>query len=256
MSEEMEVTQVEEQTAPDAEIEESSPSQPEAEQTAQETTVEPEPKDNVQKRFDELTYKRREAERERDYWREQAMRQAQPEQQPQPQQPQGYADLPEPKSEDFETYDAFVDARADWRAQVNLRRYMEQQQAQTQKQSIQSWREQGRSKYGDWNEVFTQELPISVEMGATIMDSPQGHDLAYYLGKNPQEAYRIANLPAHRQAYELGKLETKLAAPPQKTKTNAPAPTSPVGGKEVPAKKPEDMDYEEYKAWRMSGGGR
>lgn len=252
--EEQEVKEVIE-TAPDAETGESSTPEPEGEETTPQET--PETQENrVQKRIDELTYKRREAERERDYWREAAMRQ-QPEKAPSQPQTQGYPDLPEPKSEDFDTYDQFVDARADWRTKVNLRQYLDQQTNQSIQTAKKNWNDQGRSKFTDWDEVFNHDgVPITDTMGKAIMDSSAGHELAYYLGKNLNEAAKIAGLPAHRQAYELGKLEVKLSGPPQKTKTSAPASTAPVGGKEVPAKKPDDMTLAEYTAWRESGGGR
>src|SRR5574343_292465 len=209
----------------------------------------------VQKRIDDLVRQREDERREAEYWRAKALQQ-QPIQE-QPKQPTVFPDLPEPKSDQFETYDDYVDARADWRAKVNLRQFQADYQSQQRNQTLDKFHEAGKGKYADWDETFNRpDVPVSQMMSEVMLDSPQGTELAYYLGKNPGEARRIASLPMHRQAYELGKIESKLAAPPQRTKTNAPTPTSPVGGKEMPTKKPEDMSYEEYKSWREKGGGR
>ncbi len=84
-------------------------------------------------------------------------------------------------------------------------------------------------------------------------DCDHAADIAYHLAKDPQEAHRIASLPPVAAAREIGKLEAKYSGgtqPSQKSTTNAPAPTSPVGSSETPTKKLEDMTTEEYIAYR------
>jgi hypothetical protein len=220
-----------------------------AEEIQAETPAEVKKSQGVQKRIDELVKQRETEKREKEYWRTEALRNKPPET-AQPIPPA--TELPKPRSDQFDNYDDFMEAIADWKAETKVRQIQTVQQAQSRKQAISSWHEKAAAKYDDWREVFTDAVDISQTMGEVMLDSDHGVDLGYHLAKNPGEARRIFNLPAHRQAYEMGKLEAKLInqPPPQKNKTNAPAPTSPVGGKEVAAKKLEDMSQEEYNAYR------
>jgi hypothetical protein len=66
-------------------------------------------------------------------------------------------------------------------------------------------------------------------MAEAIQSSEAGPDLAYWLGSNPKEAERIANLSPLMQAKEIGRIEAKLSDnPPVKKTTSAPTPISPV----------------------------
>ncbi len=247
MSDELELqTPPEDIGAEGAETEgESSTPEPET-QESQEPDTQQE-RTGVQSRIDELTARRREAERDREYWREMAMRGIPQEQ---PRQSQVQQDLSEPKSSNFEEYDQFVSAHAKW-AKDSAKRELMAEFSQTQKQqTINNFNDRGRSKYGDYDDMVGS-VPISEFTAEVLVGLGDGGvDLAYYLGKNPDTAKRIYGMSPERQAYELGKLEGRLKPPPQRTTTNAPKPTSPVGGKELPSKKLEDMDIEEYKAYR------
>lgn len=240
------------QTGAETEGESSAPETAEA--GTQETSPEPEKKDGVQKRIDELVRQREEARREQEYWREMAMR-GFPRDEPKI-DPIPLENLNEPKSDDYEIYDEFVAAHSKWAKESAKREFKAEQEAARQAEiktreaeTINNWQKSGASKYRDWQEVFHPHLPVSDAMARTLLEIDQGHDIAYYLGKNPSEAQRIYNLPPHRQAYELGKIEARLSGPPQKTTTKAPTPTSPVGGKEVPTKSLENMSTEEYIAY-------
>lgn len=254
MVEENLVTSVEE-TAQTAEPEESVTSEPIEEDTEPQEIEDTPParKKSAQERIDEVIYRQREAERERDYWREQALQGAHQKEPSQPQEPQGYVDLPEPQEDDpkYQTYGEWVKDHHKWSQQVAHRQWQEEQRQHQFFQRRDTWRAKAEAKYPDLAEVFRPDLPVTREMGEIIMDmGDTGADVAYYLGKNPHELFRLSQMDPRRQALELGRLESKLSVPPQKTKTNAPSPTSPVGGKEVPAKKMEDMSYEEFKAMR------
>jgi hypothetical protein len=66
-------------------------------------------------------------------------------------------------------------------------------------------------------------------MAHTIQASDIGPDVIYWLGSNPKEANRIAQLPPILQAKEIGKLEATLTSnPPVKRTSTAPAPIAPV----------------------------
>jgi hypothetical protein len=94
--------------------------------------------------------------------------------------------------------------------------------------------EKAREKYPDFQDVvFADNLQITQAMYDTIVAAENGPDVVYHLGKNPDEAARIAKLPPLAQARELGRIEASLAAkePEGKKVSSAPAPITPVGGR-------------------------
>ncbi len=150
----------------------------------------------------------------------------------QPQQRQGL------NPEQFNTYEAYLeavaDAKAEQRVQAALQQYG-QQQAEQQKQYVAQQRQQqqhqelvrqtledleptltaGRSKYADFDAVVANDSVAISEPMMTIMMGLQGsHDIFYHLGKNPAEASRISRLAPSSQARELGKLAMSVATPP------------------------------------------
>lgn len=146
-----------------------------------------------------------------------------------------------PTPDKFTTTEEYVEAVAEWKADQKISEKLtalEQQQRERQEltqrhQALESFRERedvARDKYSDFDEVaYNPALPITQAMAETIQESESGCDLAYFLGKNPQEAARIAKLSPFLQAKELGRLEAKLAsAPAPKKPSGAPAPISPV----------------------------
>lgn len=179
----------------------------------------------------------RKAQRDRERAIAEVARAAQP-------QPQAKPDPGKPTPEQFKTTEEYVEAVAEWKADqkiterlaANQKVEREARQRQAQEESAATYRETEeavRAKYDDFDEVaYNPRLPISDAMAQTIQLSEQGAELIYHLGKNPQEAARIFNLPPFLQAKELGKLEAKLAsAPPAKPLSSAPEPINPVGGK-------------------------
>jgi len=90
----------------------------------------------------------------------------------------------------------------------------------------------GKSKYEDFDEVVVQGAqanawPLSPELGALILESDHGADIAYALASNPEEAKRIAALPLAKQAAWFGRQEASL-------ETKKPAAASPRGGSKAP----------------------
>lgn len=90
--------------------------------------------------------------------------------------------------------------------------------------------EQAREKYEDFEQVaYNPNLRITEVMAEAIQSSDIGPEMAYFLGANPKEAARIAQLSPFLQAKEIGKIEAKLSDnPPAKKTTSAPAPIAPV----------------------------
>ncbi len=105
----------------------------------------------------------------------------------------------------------------------------------------------------DFDEVIlNDDVQITPTMGGAILNSDIGPKIAYHLGKNPDEAARIAALAPAKQLLALGALEHVLSQPPKTTTT--PDPIKPVkGGTQSASEKPvAEMSMEEYSAKRMA----
>lgn len=185
-------------------------------------------------RIDQLTRQRHDAERQAEYWKRKAE---------------------ENNSNDLDNLD-YEDQIAEKVRRANRREQAEtaaEQAKQAADAVFQARADEARDKYGDYDVVVgNPHLPITPSMADVIKDSDVGPDLAYHLGKNPREAARIAELPAHRQAAELGRLEARLSAPKPQPRT-PPAPVQPVNGIAAGGSKdPGSMSMAEYAAWRKA----
>lgn len=259
----------------DGDLETEQPEQPEevVEETAPpsgedapEGTEEPEKKGRFQKRIDELVREREEAKEEAANWRGEVQRIVRESQRTEPQKIEvDMSDVPVPKRDAFEDEDEYQSAVAERAAIKAYRteRARDVQQQQIQSQSAQEtklfeWQAAGRAKYPDFDIALGGNVPISQTMADTIMANDYGHEVAYRLGKNPQEAVRIAGMLPMEQKFEILKLakdESKRKKP--KTETTAPSPTSPVGDREVVATKKwkitdPDIPFKEYEKLRMA----
>ena len=99
-------------------------------------------------------------------------------------------------------------------------------------------------KYEDYHQVTRNpKLTVTDTMLDAIVLSEIGPEIAYHLGKHPEESTRIAKLHPTAQAKEIGKLEAKISsAPPPKTSA-APPPIAALKGSGSPATSaPSDSD--------------
>lgn len=238
-----------------------------AEQQAQETAsaevkpeaeskpVEPDPAQEtkralkgVQKRIDELTRARYEAEergkQEADQWRQQAEAYR-------AQLAQIQANRPPPESGQYQDYEKYLQALAQHEAtQVTEARiqqerqaaaewqrhqYETQQRAQAQAQyqaTIQTKVDEAVKKFPDFIDVVTSpELPglQGTPAFGAILESDMGAEVMYHLGQNPLKAHQIVSLSPLGQVREIGKIEAALAA--GKSVSNAPPPVGSVNTK-------------------------
>jgi hypothetical protein len=168
-----------------------------------------------------------------------------------------------PKVGDFETYEAWVEAAADYRAEKRFNELKQQDEQRTAQERERTAAETRRAayekqvanieeRYPDYHDV-TAEMPVTRSMAEFLLEHEKGTDIAYYLGKNPDEAMRIINLPPVRQGFELAKLEAKIVTPSSqvRTTTTAPEPINPVRPRErAPTTSPSKMSMEEYATWR------
>lgn len=210
----------------------------------------------IQKRIDELTKKRREAEREAEYWKQKA------ESVVKPQQPTDYATTPKPMVDQFDSYEDFVEALADWKTDIKLaRRDSEAAQRHAQEQvktaaEIHAARVDAiKSTYADYDEAVESLADIYVPQPTidSIIESEASAEIAYYLGKNPDVARRLNSMTMSAQLREIGKIEAmvtmgKKEAVKQQVKrvTQAPSPINPVGSKEKAGISPDNMTDEDW----------
>ena len=228
--------QVEEAKASEAE------EQPAAETEAQEPDAEAEPakkpKTTAAERIAQITAKRREAEREAQTLQDQNKRL---------QERLAKYETTEPKLEDFEYDENRYQAALNAHHQRQLRReelaedadFAKQRMDNASQQATQAKQEAFQIRAAEFAQtapdfqqvVGSAQIPISEEVGAQLMDSDQGPQIAYYLAKNPGEAANIAQLTDLIQAArEIGRLEARLSQPLPKRTTQAPPPVKAVAG--------------------------
>ena len=137
-----------------------------------------------------------------------------------------------------------------------IREYEQRKQVETAQQYrqriVSGWEEKAESvasKYEDFDQLVGEMQPTN-HLTAAIMEADNGPEIAYYLAKNIKEAQRIVALPPMSQLREIGKLEAKLAAQPEKPKapSKAPPPIAPLtGSSNVVTDTPSESD--DYKTW-------
>lgn len=173
----------------------------------------------------------------------------------------------EPKRENFGSYEDYLEARAEWRAEKKASeaieaRFREQEQRKTEAQQSErlqkmqdAWNASAAKaveRYADFDDVLAgSDAPMTQQMHAAIMDADSPADVAYHLAKNKQEAERIAGLPAGQQAREIWKLEQSIPKAQAKP-SKAPPPIDPVKGKSTVTDddEPDARDTEKWVKWR------
>lgn len=83
--------------------------------------------------------------------------------------------------------------------------------------------------------------PAMIEAASEAGDA---HKIIHYLGRNIDEAERIAALPAHKMGVELAKIAAKPTA--VKAQSKAPAPIKPIAGKAKAEQSDDEMEIGEY----------
>lgn len=195
------------------------------------------------------------AEAERDQLREQLARQTQT------QQPSVQSG--EPKPEQFQTYEEYLDKLTDWKVDqklANLQEVSAQQRRAIEQQAHESTVRdnliKAADKYDDFEEVVTNpNLSVTPVMAEAMGESEIGGELAYYLGTHPKEAEEIASLSSVAQVKAIDRLEAKLKTPPKVSE--APAPAQVVGkGKAAQTLDLNTASLDDYMKMRQKQGAR
>lgn len=241
----------------------------------------------VQKRLDELTRQREQAERLAEAERQEKLRllalledrgkqPAAPEAEPEGQEPvrPARADFTDDASY-IEAMAVYADQKAEYAAEQAVKRARAEDEQRRRQQQFEEARRTAVEAYQaritklkethpDFEEVaFSDSVQVSRAVAAAIEHSDDGPALQYYLGKNPAEAERLLKLPAPAQLVELGKIAAKLTAPekapekpavpPAPKVSAAPRPPQPLKGSDAPVQKdPSEMSMEEYAAYRKA----
>lgn len=206
-----------------------------------------EEKGGVQKRIDELTRGKRSAERDAEYWRGRAEALAKPV------PVKAETETEELNPDDFDDDADYLRAVAK-QTKDELREAAEKEKRAKESEVIMrkvtTQYADARKKYSDFDDVaLNQSLQVTGAMFEAAVGDNLG-DVLYYLGKNPDEATRIASLSPTQQIKEIGKIETRLTTTPPNTTTNTPDPPTTVGGGggSPPVKKEEEMTRAELHA--------
>ena len=193
---------------------------------------------------------------------------------------------PRPARHDFDDPDVYDDAVVEWGKREGVRA-AEQQAAErkaaedaTERQRLadeakvqndaevlrinEAWatkKEAAIEKYPDYVDVAEASPddggPLITEiMAAAIVQADNGTDVAYYLGNNPEESARIANIKnIPLQLFELGRIAERLAAP-QRRAAPRPKPIEPVDTSRSVDQSDEEPDMESYAKQRNSALAR
>jgi hypothetical protein len=231
---------------------------PEGETPEDETDLDEEDKKlpkGVQKKIGKLTRIRRDLERERETLREEnrTLREAQA-------APKDEDIGEEPNPEDFETQAAYVKALTAYevkkataadRKERATREATERKEAgerAAQKQFEETKRKlaAGSKKYKDFDKVvFVDSLPVNSEMTDIIGRFENIADVAYYLGKHPDECREIAGSATADKAIALKEISDNLKAAERKH-TKAPKPIQPLATTGGSLKDLASMSFPEY----------
>jgi hypothetical protein len=250
-----------EQPAPAATPPAAAPDAPPAEAPKPERTFSQAELDEiVEKRLSKERRKREELRQERDVLRKLALeREPKPAQPEQPRQPQTTG---EPTRDQFGTYEEFIEARAEWRADQRVEKKFKEREDADRQRTEREQHEKASADFrkrmketakdlSDFDEVvggITAEAPVA-KVSADALDAAENPGrMLYHLATHPDEAERIASLPMGHQAREIVKLEGKLAASPIKP-SKAPEPINPVGGKSAPGDDMPDPNKNGGKDW-------
>lgn len=241
---------VEAQSTPAPEVTATPESEVTPEQTQERVFKQQEVDDIVQKRLAKESrrlQKLADAQAEAAYWRRQAEQG-----QPKPaEQPTG-----KPVSSQFQDYEAYTEALAEWKVDQKLKALQTETEAERtrraqaeQSSHVSEKLSKGFEEYADFEDVaLAPDVPITQAMAAAIAESDIAHKLSYHLGSNRAEAARISKMTPGGQFRAVLELEAKLKAPAKPTQT--PPPIVPNAATAPTKKDPFDFDPGNKAAWK------
>ena len=255
VTEEVEAVEAVEADATDTEIEETdngeveatAEAEPEESSTSKEEGATKEV-DAVQKRIDEITKSRREAERDAEYWKQIAQ---QNQVAPEPVEPgKTLADFEYDEGKYAEYLTEF--AKAEARAEVD--RQLANEKAATVHAEYSQKEAEFAQGVDDYHTAVTNPtLRFSPEMAAATQTGENGPALRYYLAKNPEISASLASMAPLDMARELGRIEaTKLVKETAPKVSNAPKPVPKIAAtSNKVTTDPMKMTDAQFAKWRQ-----
>ena len=143
-------------------------------------------------------------------------------------------DISEYNPEDYEKFEQDTEKWYEQKANADARQRAERESLDRE---FHSRVEKTVTELPDYHETVGKiNIPMTPgyeQVVTQIKRSVHGPKMAYFLGKNLNEAYRLANMDPFSAAVEIGRLEARIsqspAPKPEKTNTSAPPPPKPVG---------------------------
>ena len=251
-------------------------------------------KDGFQKRIDKLTKDRADAKKERDYWRDLAMKNDQkpPEQSKAPEKKETKPTDGKPNKDDFPTHEDYLEALTDWKADQKIDEKLASRDAKAKQDNLRAEMEKSKKAHldrvdafkkthEDFNDVLQDiaDFRLSSSLERALLESDNGPELMYEFAKNPAELERINALDPAAQARALGRFESSfqkasqakekedakeveakaetIEAKPKPKISKAPPPIKPVGSKAGNPKTiwDEDMSVEDWISLRNKQKG-
>ena len=164
-----------------------------------------------------------------------------------------------PKMEDFEEEDKYLDALIDWKSDQKIdARMAERDQTQTKKAGEDNRRRQaveaateldrqfqvGRDAHEDYDEVLeaADDIDWSNRHAYAMLMTGVAGEIAYHLGKNPEEAEKLAKItnPA-KISMAMGRIQSQLEAEEAANPTKEEDPTKGEAEKPAKRKNPKPM---------------
>lgn len=170
-----------------------------------------------------------------------------------------------PQLDQFDSYDAYVDARADWRAEQKLQAYVAQQTAERTQATYNERLNAFVAKTPDFHERMAAWANagganyVTDAMRDATLASPRGPEIAYWLATHQSEVVQLAQqtarlgadaAPLVRQLLESKLSPTASSGPVAGgIRPSVPAPIKPVGAAPVVSDPPLDsLDVDDFVA--------
>lgn len=173
-----------------------------------------------------------------------------------------------PTREKYESYEAFLDAKAEYTGRKAAQEYRAKAEAEAKAETarkaaedrVKSFQTKVSEKYPDLHERIEAigEVQMPAGMADAIAESDLGPDVLNHFANDPKDFERIAALSPSAAIREIGRLEARLegaakpaAVPEVKKPSAAPAPIAPIGGNAVLGDgEPSHDNPNAWKAWR------
>ena len=229
---------------------------PSEEQESNETTVTEEVKKEIEdkvpyQRFKKVNTEKNQFKTENQQLKETIQRLTGVEKQPETVQDVG------PKRAQYQSDEAFIDARYQWNESVKSTRTRQQQEDQRKAEASNKYAselEKAEKKYNNFRPALesVQDIPLSETLRMAIMTDENAGDLTHALATNRAELERISRLTDYEAVREIGRLSARI--PGSKGQPNKmsgmPSPINPVGSGSPNTKRSfdEKMDQSTFNA--------